>query len=73
MYMLPWQPEFQSNQPKNLMQPFPLPDDAFHEIWSKLANRLWDILLWNVDERCQQMMDAAGCWTIAILRPEFFY
>ena len=31
------QPEFQSNQPKNLMQPFPLPGDALHEIWSQLA------------------------------------
>ena len=31
-YMLPWQPEFQSNQPKNFMQPFPLPADAFREI-----------------------------------------
>ena len=28
--MLPWTPEFQSNQPKNPMQPFPLPDDALH-------------------------------------------
>ena len=35
--MLPCQPEFQSNQPKNFMQPFFLPDDALHEIWSKLA------------------------------------
>ena len=26
---------FQSAQ--KLMQPFPLPDDALHEIWSKLA------------------------------------
>ena len=24
--MLPWQLEFQFNHPKNLMQPFPLPD-----------------------------------------------
>ena len=31
-FMLPWQPEFQSNQPKNLMQPFPLHDDALHDI-----------------------------------------
>ena len=31
-YMLPWQPEFQSNQSEILMQPFPLPDDALHEI-----------------------------------------
>ena len=29
---LPCQPEFQSNQPKYLMQPFPPPDGALHEI-----------------------------------------
>ena len=40
--MLPWQTEFQSNQPKNLMQPFPLPKDALHEMWSKLVNWLRD-------------------------------
>ena len=28
--MLPWQQELQSNQPKNIMQPFPLPDDALN-------------------------------------------
>ena len=38
--MLPWQPEFQSNQQKNLMQPLTLPDEGKHEIWSKLANWL---------------------------------
>ena len=27
-YDLLWQPEFQSNQPKNLMKPFSLSDDA---------------------------------------------
>ena len=32
LYILPWQPEFQSNQPKSFMQLFPLPDDALHEI-----------------------------------------
>ena len=31
-YMLPWQPEFKSNQPKNIMQPYPLPDYVLHEI-----------------------------------------
>ena len=31
-YMLPRQQEFQSNQPQNLMQPFPKPDDALHKI-----------------------------------------
>ena len=31
-YMLPRQQEFQSNQPKNLMQPFPKPGDALHKI-----------------------------------------
>ena len=30
-YMLPWQ-QFQYNQLKTLMQPLPLPNDAFHEI-----------------------------------------
>ena len=36
--MLPWKPEFQSNQPKYLMQSFPPPDDALYEIWSQLAS-----------------------------------
>ena len=41
-YMLPWQPEFQSDLPENLMQPshYPLPtppDNASHEIRSRLA------------------------------------
>ena len=39
-YMLTLQPKFRSNQPKNLMQPFPLPENALHEIWSKLADWL---------------------------------
>ena len=30
--MLPSQPEFQPNQPQNLMQPFSLADDVLHEI-----------------------------------------
>ena len=34
---MPGQPEFQSNQPKNLMQPIPLPDDALHEISIAIA------------------------------------
>ena len=38
--MLPWQPEFQINQFKNLMQPFPQPEDALPVIWSPLANWL---------------------------------
>ena len=36
-FMLPWQPEFQSNHPINLMQPFPIPDDfymKFDHNWS---------------------------------------
>ena len=28
------------NQPQNLMQPFPHPNDATHKIWSRLANWL---------------------------------
>ena len=31
-YMLPWQPEFQPDLPKNNMQPFPLPSDAVRVI-----------------------------------------
>ena len=30
--MLPWQQEFQSNQLKKIMQPFPQPDDALNLI-----------------------------------------
>ena len=38
--MLPWKPEFWSNLPQNLMQPFPHPSDATHKIWSRLTNWL---------------------------------
>ena len=37
-FLLPWKPQFWSNLPQNLMQPFPHPSDATHKIWSKLAN-----------------------------------
>ena len=37
-FMLPWQPEFQSNLSKTLMQAFPLTDLALHEIKLHLAN-----------------------------------
>ena len=39
-FLLPWKPEFWSNLPQNLMQPFPIPSDATHKIWSRLANWL---------------------------------
>ena len=31
-YLLPWKPEFQSDLAKNLMQPFPHPNDASDKI-----------------------------------------
>ena len=37
-FLLPWKPEFWSNLPQNLMQPFPHPIDATHKIWSRWAN-----------------------------------
>ena len=40
IYMLPWQPEYQSNVPKNNMPPVQQPNDAPYEIWSRLANWL---------------------------------
>ena len=58
--MLPWQPEFQSNQPKTPMQPFPLPGYDLHEILLKFANwlkRYTSLKVWTED----------GCKTIAIL------
>ena len=36
------------NQAKNLMQPFPLSDDALHEIWLKLAYWLVRYTILNV-------------------------
>ena len=39
-FLVPWMPEFWSNLPQNLMQPFPYPNDATHKIWSRLANWL---------------------------------
>ena len=38
--MLPWKPELWSNLPKNLIQPFPHPNDATHKILSRLTNWL---------------------------------
>ena len=37
-FLLPWTPEFWSNLPQNIKQPFPIPSDATHKIWSRLAN-----------------------------------
>ena len=37
-FLLPWTPEFRSNLPQNIMQPFPTLSDAIHKIWSRLAN-----------------------------------
>ena len=39
-FLLPWKPEFWSNLPQNLMQPFPHSSDATHKIWSRLASWL---------------------------------
>ena len=39
-FLLPWTPEFWSNMPQNIVQPFPIPSDATHKIWSRLANWL---------------------------------
>ena len=63
--MLPWQPDFQSNQPQQIiMQPFFQSDDAVHEIW---PTYLRDILL-RKSGRMAGTDD--GRWTlIAILIP----
>ena len=39
--MFPWQPEFHSDQPENIMQSFPLPDDASREIRLRLAAEIY--------------------------------
>ena len=39
-FLLPWKPQFWSNLPQKLMQPFLHPNDATHKIWSQLANWL---------------------------------
>ena len=39
-FLLPWKPQFWSNLPQNLMQPFTHPNDATYKIWSRLANWL---------------------------------
>ena len=36
-YPLPWKPDFQSDLAKNLMQPFPHPNDASDKIWLQSA------------------------------------
>ena len=38
---MPWKPEFQSDPAKNLMQPFPNPNDASDKIWLQSACWLW--------------------------------
>ena len=37
--LLPWTPEFWSNLPQNIMQPFPHPSGATCKIWSRLEIR----------------------------------
>ena len=39
-YPLPWTPEFRSDLAKNLMQPFPHPNDGSYKISLRLANWL---------------------------------
>ena len=36
-FLLPWKPQFWSDLPQNLMQPFPHPKDATDKIWLKPA------------------------------------
>ena len=43
--MLPWQPEFQSDLPYNLMQSIPHPNNATHKIWSDWADGLGGMFL----------------------------
>ena len=44
-FLLAWTPEFWSNLPQNIMQPFPTPSDATHKIWSILAH--WPQKYWS--------------------------
>ena len=39
-YRYPWTPEFQSDLVRNLMHPFPLPNDGSDKIWLRLAHWL---------------------------------
>ena len=58
-YVLPWQPEFHSDQSEIIMQPFPLPDDASCEIRSRLANWLQRYTLlkvWTTDDDGRRIM-----------------
>ena len=48
--MLPYQSEFLSNHLKNLMQPFPLPDDALSKLASWLL-RYTTLKVWTEDDR----------------------
>ena len=53
-FLLPWKPEFWSNLPQNLIQPFPHLSDATHKIWSRLANclqRYSSLKVWTTDGR----------------------
>ena len=34
---MPWKPEFQSDLARNILQPFPLPNDALYKIWLQSA------------------------------------
>ena len=52
-FLLSWKPEFGSNLPQNLMQPFPHPSDATHKIWSRLAywlQRYSSLKVWTTDD-----------------------
>ena len=52
-FLLPWKPEFWSNLSRNLMQPFPHPNDASYKIWSTLANwpQRYSSFIWIMTER----------------------
>ena len=59
--MLSWQPEFQSNQLINPMQPFPLPDDDLQKFKRKIQVTLKD------DDGGQYTLD--HCHTNTSLEP----
>ena len=46
-FWLPWQPQFWSNLPQNLMQPFPYSIDTTHKIWQETGQLVLEIFMFK--------------------------
>ena len=73
-FWLPWKPEFRSNLPQNLMQPYPHPNNATHKIWATLAywlQRYSVLKMWTKTTKLNLSLQLRGKLKMLILnRPK---